>query len=810
MPLRSSRHTRYDIETLERRDCPAAVSIVGSRTLSEAAGPVVLTVQLDAPDVNPVVVGYAISGDAANGRDYRLTMAGRPLPGPTGSLTFRPGETQKLITVAPVNDLQREPAERLSMSILPIRNATVTVRNATVTFTDDDSYAATFSGPTRVTPGQAAEFTLRLSSPATTTEVIQISTVSASASDVSDYRPLTRMPLVFNRGETAKSFRVTVLENSPDEPDEMFFITAQSRSPGFPNITRQIVTIEGNGEAPLPGLSVATASVTEGNAGETEMFFTVSLSAPSSDEVTVRYDTLDGTATTADEDYESITDGLITFAPGETLKSVAVTVRGDTKAEPDETISLRLSNPVNATLGTATALGTIRDDDSGPPPPPQAAWTVMVYMSGEDLNTFARDDVNEMEQFLATLPANAGVNILVAWDQPRIGVGQSFATGNGAQAAWRTFGRSVIVADKSPAIASSFDLSLGERNTGDPAVLVDFMKWAAQTAPAANYALQLWGHGGGLSGSQFDSESGGDPLTINELASALGVAGVPAVQLVSYDNCLMGMVEVGFAAAAEFTGHFVASEELVPGAGQNYRTAYAALASNAAAVTSTTLSAGMVTSYQAQYGGAGGGLGWDTFSAVATGGYAQLISALTQFVTATDAMSASDRTTLRNLATAGPSISFEEESFRDLGKFMTRVVGATSLPQAARTAATAVGSAVTSMVTAKTADSRSSSGIAVYLPTAADSYLTSYATTAAAFCTATGWDRFARWLATGNRATTGAAAAGNQRGATSSGSRGFSELPVAAFAHIPWAAYGAEASQSSDGRLRGRAVSRFR
>jgi hypothetical protein len=270
----------------------------------------------------------------------------------------------------------------------------------------------------------------------------------------------------------------------------------------------------------------------------------------------------------------------------------------------------------------------------------------------------------------------------------------------------------------------------------------------------------------------------------------------------------MAMAEVGYALSTTFTGHFVASEELVPGAGQNYRTAYAALKTNPAAVTSTALSAGMVTSYQTQYGGSG--LGWDTFSAVATAGYGQLISALAQFVTATDAMSPTDRTTLRNLITSGPSICFADDSFCDLGKFMTRVVGATSLPQAARTAATAVGSAIISMVTAKTADARSSSGIAVYLPRAADSYLASYSSTAAAFCTATGWDRFARWLATGNRSMTGAAAAGNQRAATSSGSRGFSELPAAAFAHLSWSAYGAEASQSSDGRNRGRGFSRLR
>jgi hypothetical protein len=437
----------------------------------------------------------------------------------------------------------------------------------------------------------------------------------------------------------------------------------------------------------------------------------------------------------------------------------------------------------------------------------------MVYMTGDDLNMFAHEDINEMEQFLSTLPASAGVKIVVAWDQPP-NLGQrypAYATGNGAQAAWRTYGRSVLKADTAAAIASSFDISVGEKNTGDPAVLVDFMKWAAQQAPAANYALQMWGHGSGLAGSNADKESGGDALTINELVSALGTAGVPPVQLVSYDNCLMGMAEVGYAAATRFTGHFVASEESIHGTGQDYRTAYAALKTSPATVTSAALAAGMVASYQTQYVGQFvGQFPFDTFSAAATSGYGQLVSALSQFVTATDPLAAAERTTLRNLATAGPSISMEEpDSFRDLGKFMTRVAAAGTLPQAVRTAATAVGSALTAMISSKTADARSSSGMAIYLPTQADSYLGSYATTASAFTSATGWDRFARWMATGNRAAApGPTGAGQQR-AKPVGSRGFAETP-AALASISWAAYGVDQSHQQPGAARGRGVSRFR
>jgi hypothetical protein len=81
--------------------------------------------------------------------------------------------------------------------------------------------------------------------------------------------------------------------------------------------------------------------------------------------VTVGYATADGTAS-APEDYTAAS-GTLTFAPGETAKTVSVAVVGDTLVEGDETFSLVLSGPVNATLAgalaTATATATISNDD---------------------------------------------------------------------------------------------------------------------------------------------------------------------------------------------------------------------------------------------------------------------------------------------------------------------------------------------------------------------------------------------------------------------------------------------------------------
>ncbi len=117
----------------------------------------------------------------------------------------------------------------------------------------------------------------------------------------------------------------------------------------------------------LPTLSISNATVTEGNSGTTNATFTVTLSATSTKAVTVSYATADGSATTADNDYTAIS-GTLTFAPGETSKTITVAITGDTKFEPDETFSVNLSGAAHATIATGTGTGTIQNDDFNQPP----------------------------------------------------------------------------------------------------------------------------------------------------------------------------------------------------------------------------------------------------------------------------------------------------------------------------------------------------------------------------------------------------------------------------------------------------------
>src|SRR5206468_1343316 len=115
---------------------------------------------------------------------------------------------------------------------------------------------------------------------------------------------------------------------------------------------------------PPPSLSINDATVTEGNNGNIKAAFTVTLSVPSGRTVTVNYAAADGTAT-APADYTA-TSGTLIFNPGETNKTVNVQVQGDTLYELNETFTVNLSNPTNATITTATGTGTIINDDSAP------------------------------------------------------------------------------------------------------------------------------------------------------------------------------------------------------------------------------------------------------------------------------------------------------------------------------------------------------------------------------------------------------------------------------------------------------------
>lgn len=117
-----------------------------------------------------------------------------------------------------------------------------------------------------------------------------------------------------------------------------------------------------------PTVSIGDVSVAEGDAGTTTLTFTVTRTDENS-AFTVDFNTVVGGTATADEDYQVVSGGTVTFTDGGALtQTVTVTINGDLTIEGDETVNVEISN-INNTVGATTiadgtATGTILNDDT--------------------------------------------------------------------------------------------------------------------------------------------------------------------------------------------------------------------------------------------------------------------------------------------------------------------------------------------------------------------------------------------------------------------------------------------------------------
>lgn len=125
--------------------------------------------------------------------------------------------------------------------------------------------------------------------------------------------------------------------------------------------TVSVLLNSGTWTAPPPSLAIGGASINEGNTGTRTMTFTVTRTGATHWTSTVAFATSNGTAT-GGSDYTA-TSGTLTFAPGETSKTISVLVKGDRLGEPNEAFVINLSHSTNATIVDGPGVGTIVDDE---------------------------------------------------------------------------------------------------------------------------------------------------------------------------------------------------------------------------------------------------------------------------------------------------------------------------------------------------------------------------------------------------------------------------------------------------------------
>lgn len=159
-------------------------------------------------------------------------------------------------------------------------------------------------------------------------------------------------------------------------------ITIEATTPkGMKNSRYISVTELAANQSMGPTFNITGATIREGNSGSSTLTLNVSLNQALSELATVDFETQDGTASVADFDYVT-NSGTLSFDPGETLKTITLTINGDIKSEADESFRVILKNPTKAILGTSEAVAVILNDDSASLPTVSLSTTPTSVIEG--------------------------------------------------------------------------------------------------------------------------------------------------------------------------------------------------------------------------------------------------------------------------------------------------------------------------------------------------------------------------------------------------------------------------------------------
>ena len=331
---------------------------VAATQVDEAAGNKIVTVNRS-DSAAAASVNYSTSnGTATAGQDYTAT---------SGTLAFSVGETSKTFLIPIANDTAAESNETINVALsVPTGGFSLgTISSATVTSDDNDTQSnnsafVTQNVPARMYAGEQYEVMAAFKNTGNTTW-------TAGTYGLSSQNPLDNTTWGINRvffasntapGATAfATFNVT----APSAPGIYNFQwkTWQQGVAHFgafsPTVAVQVVA--------KPVATVADPIVIEGDSGQKEMVFVISLSEPMLDQGFIDVETANGTAL-AGSDYTAASPRLI-FAEDQSSFTLRINILGDTAVETNETLFLNLSNGFHITVADPQARGVIFDNERG-------------------------------------------------------------------------------------------------------------------------------------------------------------------------------------------------------------------------------------------------------------------------------------------------------------------------------------------------------------------------------------------------------------------------------------------------------------
>ncbi len=360
-------------------------------TISEGAGTASFTVYRTGNLTSEVTVDFEALGNTATaGADFTAT---------TQTLTFAVGESAKTVEIVLTDDALFESTESLRAVISNQSAGTLSTSTANMNITDDDlTHWAVSSVLSSVNEG-AGQFAVEVtrSGDISAAQTIDVATADGSAIAGADYTAMDQT-LSFAAGEVKKTLYISLTDDTDSEIAETILVSLSNPTSGVIDTATTTTTILASDDT---FWSVAASGSADEGGVQT---FVISRSGDIDQAASISYSTGDGTATSG-LDYTLLT-GTLSFAAGESSKSVTVQTIQDGLSEGDETLTLTIGNPTQGQTSTNDiATATISDDEI-------VYWTIF-----NNVGRSSREHVQSAaeEQFTVSRTGSADTEETISW-----------------------------------------------------------------------------------------------------------------------------------------------------------------------------------------------------------------------------------------------------------------------------------------------------------------------------------------------------------------------------------------------------------
>ena len=329
------------------------LSLEGVTDVPEGVGTLILTARLSGVLDVDVDVTLAVN-EAVYMDDYMLLIPTMTISAGAETVTF-----ELVIT----DDTLYEGDERLTLSLSgrTATNEALTTIERMLTITDNDMVVIGFDPDTYTVNEDAGtvELTVKVLAGSLMRDVtLTYDTMDGTATAPGDYTAVSMGTVMLSAGATEKKIVLTITDDSNIELSEMFTVVL-SGAPAGVMLDPSVATVTITDDVVI-GFDPDTYTVNE-DAGTVELTVKV-LAGSLTRDVTLTYDTMDGTAT-AGEDYTAVSMGTVTLLSSETEKKIVLSIIDDSNVELSEMFTVVLSGATaGVMLDPSMATVTITDD----------------------------------------------------------------------------------------------------------------------------------------------------------------------------------------------------------------------------------------------------------------------------------------------------------------------------------------------------------------------------------------------------------------------------------------------------------------